>query len=58
MWGEDSSTIILNVYSIAAIMSDDANEGSVIEYSHGLTVEVRESKADIVAIIDDICSDD
>ncbi len=56
LWTDPHTNIIINTESIHAIMPDDENEGSVVEYGDS-DAAVRESVADILSLIDDICGE-
>ena len=58
LWTEALANIIINVESIHSIMPDDESEGSIVEYGgSNSAAEVRESVADILSLLDDICAD-
>ena len=58
LWTEALANIIINAESIHSIMPDDESEGSIVEYGgSNSAAEVRESVADILSLLDDICAD-
>lgn len=58
LWTETLANIIINAESIHAIMPDDESEGSLVEYGGSdSAAEVRESVADILSLLDDICGE-